>query len=293
MGVVWKSRDRVLIADPVPRVMGIVNVTPDSFSDGGRWSTADAAVEHGLTLVEEAVDILDVGGESTRPGAEIVPVAEEIRRVVPVIERLAAAGRPISIDTMKPDVAREALAAGACIINDVSGLRDEAMTRVAVDAGAAVVVMHMQGTPQTMQDAPRYDDVVAEVLDYLAERVRWCESVGIPRSRVAVDPGIGFGKTYEHNLLLLRNLHRFATLDCALLLGVSRKGLLKTITGKGMAQRLTSSVVASLVGCTLGANIVRVHDVGPMVDAIRVWKEIRGWGSDDGYRDGIGDRNSG
>lgn len=288
MAVVWESRNRVLIADPVPRVMGIVNVTPDSFSDGGQWAGADAAVEHGLKLVEEEADILDVGGESTRPGADIVPPAEEIRRVVPVIERLVAAGRPISVDTMKPEVAREALAAGACIINDVSGLRDPAMAKIAVDAGAAVVVMHMQGTPQTMQDAPQYRDVVGEVFNYLAERVRWCESMGIPRSRVAVDPGIGFGKTYEHNLLLLRNLDRFATLECALLLGVSRKGLLKTMTGKGMAQRLTSSVVCSLVGCTLGANIVRVHDVGPMIDAIKVWKEIRGWGSDDGYRDGIG-----
>ncbi|WP_240906919.1 dihydropteroate synthase [Paludisphaera rhizosphaerae] len=288
MAVVWESRNRVLIADPVPRVMGIVNVTPDSFSDGGRWAGADAAVEHGLQLVEEEADILDVGGESTRPGADVVPVAEEIRRVVPVIERLVAAGRPISVDTMKPEVAREALAAGACIINDVSGLREPAMAEIAVDAGAAVVVMHMKGTPQTMQDDPQYHDVVAEVFDYLAERVRWCESMGIPRSRVAVDPGIGFGKTYEHNLLLLRNLDRFATLECALLLGVSRKGLLKTMTGKGMAQRLTSSVVCSLVGCTLGANIVRVHDVGPMIDAIKVWKEIRGWGSDDGYRDGIG-----
>lgn len=293
MGVVWESRDRTLIADAVPRVMGIVNVTPDSFSDGGRWPEADAAVEHGLKLVEEEAAILDVGGESTRPGADVVPVAEEIRRVVPVIERLAAADRPISIDTMKPEVAREALAAGACIINDVSGLRDEAMAKLAVDAGAAVVVMHMRGTPQTMQDDPRYEDVVGEVFEYLAGRVRWCESMGIPRSRVAVDPGIGFGKTYEHNLLLLRNLDRFATLDCALLLGVSRKGLLKKMTGKGMAQRLTSSVVCSLVGCTLGANIVRVHDVGPMVDAIKVWKEIRGWGSDDGYRDGIGGRNPG
>ena len=277
MSVRWESKSRTLVSGPVPRVMGIVNVTPDSFSDGGRWADHDAAVAHGGRLAAEGADILDVGGESTRPGAEVVPVAEEIRRVVPVVAGLAPLGVPISIDTMKPEVAREAVAAGACILNDVSGLRDERMAEVAAETGAAVVVMHMRGTPRTMQDDPRYGDVVAEVLDYLDGRLRWCESRGIPRSRVAIDPGIGFGKTYEHNRDLLRRLDRFATLDCALLLGISRKGLLKTMTGKGMDQRLTSSVVASLAGCTLGANVVRVHDVGPMVDAIKVWNEIRGW----------------
>ena len=278
MAAAWESQGRALVSDAVPKVMGIVNVTPDSFSDGGRWSTAEAAIEHGLRLAEEEADILDVGGESTRPGAEVVPVAEEIRRVVPVVERLAATGLPISIDTMKPEVAREAARAGACIINDVSGFRDERMTEVAAESGAAVVLMHMQGTPQTMQDDPRYGDVVAEVLAYLEGRVRWCEARGVPRSRIAVDPGIGFGKTYEHNLALLQALDRFATLECALLLGVSRKGFLKTMTGKGMAQRLTGSVVCSLAGCTMGANIVRVHDVGPMVDAIKIWKLVKGWG---------------
>jgi dihydropteroate synthase len=258
--------------------MGIVNVTPDSFSDGGRWAEHDAAVAHGERLAAEGAGILDVGGESTRPGSDVVPIAEEIRRVVPVIERLASTGVPISIDTMKPEVAREAVAAGACILNDVSGLRDERMAEVASETGAAVVVMHMRGTPQTMQDDPRYDDVVGEVFEYLAGRIRWCESRGIPKARIAIDPGIGFGKTYEHNRDLLRRLDRFATLDCALLLGISRKGLLKTMTGKGMDQRLTASVVASLAGCTLGANVVRVHDVGPMIDAIKVWNEIRGWG---------------
>ncbi|AMV36708.1 dihydropteroate synthase [Planctomyces sp. SH-PL62] len=279
----WEAAGRPLIADAVPKVMGIVNVTPDSFSDGGRWFSIEAAVEHALKLVEEGADILDVGGESTRPGSEIVPAAEEIRRVVPVIEQLAAATSvPISIDTMKPEVAREATRAGACIINDVSGLRDEETARVAVESGAAVVVMHMQGTPQTMQDAPRYDDVVEEVLAYLAERVDWCTNVmGIPRERIAIDPGIGFGKTYEHHLELLRNLGRFGTLECAMLLGVSRKGMLKTMTGRGLDQRLAASVVCSLAGCTLGAQVVRVHDVGPMVDAIKVWNLVRGWGTDD------------
>lgn len=277
MPATWESSDRILVDGPVPRVMGIVNVTPDSFSDGGRWAEHDAAVAHGERLASEGADILDVGGESTRPGSDVVPIAEEIRRVVPVIERLNALGVAISVDTMKPEVAREAVAAGARIINDVSGLRDERMAEVAAETGAAVVVMHMRGTPQTMQDDPRYDDVVAEVVDYLAGRIRWCESRGIPKARIAIDPGIGFGKTYEHNRDLLRRLDRFATLDCALLLGISRKGLLKTMTGKGMDQRLTASVVSSLAGCTLGANVVRVHDVGPMIDAIKVWNEIRGW----------------
>lgn len=277
MSATWETRDRPLVDGPIPRVMGIVNVTPDSFSDGGRWAEHDAAVAHGGRLAAEGAGILDVGGESTRPGSDVVPIAEEIRRVVPVIERLASTGVPISIDTMKPEVAREAVAAGACIVNDVSGLRDERMAEVAAETGAAVVVMHMRGTPQTMQDDPRYDDVVGEVFEYLAGRIRWCESRGIPKARIAIDPGIGFGKTYEHNRDLLRRLGRFATLDCALLLGISRKGLLKTMTGKGMDQRLTASVVASLAGCTLGANVVRVHDVGPMIDAIKVWNEIRGW----------------
>ncbi|MDG3006565.1 dihydropteroate synthase [Paludisphaera mucosa] len=281
MSATWESQGRTLVADAVPKVMGIVNVTPDSFSDGGRWATADAAVEHGLRLLQDGADILDVGGESTRPGAAIVPVAEEIRRLAPVIERLADAHAPISVDTMKPEVARMAIRAGACIINDVSGLRDPEMAEVAAETGAAVVLMHMQGTPQTMQDAPHYDDVVEEVLGYLAERVHWCQSMGIARARIAIDPGIGFGKTYEHNLALLRNLRRFETLDCVVVLGVSRKGLLKTMTGRGMDQRLTSSVVCSLAGCTLGASVVRVHDVGPMADAIKVWNLVRGWGSSD------------
>ncbi len=277
MSARWESKDRALVDGPTPRVMGIVNVTPDSFSDGGRWADRDAAVAHGKLLAIEGAEILDVGGESTRPGSDVVPADEEIRRVVPVVERLAPLGIPISIDTMKPEVARAALAAGACIVNDVSGLRDERMAEVAAEFGAAVVVMHMQGNPQTMQDDPRYDDVVGEVFDYLAERIRWCESRGIPRARIAIDPGIGFGKTFEHNMDLLRGLDRFATLDCAVVIGISRKGLLKKITGKGMALRLTASVVSSLAACTLGARVARVHDVGPMVDAIKVWGAIRGW----------------
>ncbi|MDR3619801.1 MAG: dihydropteroate synthase [Paludisphaera borealis] len=279
----WEARGRLIADGSVPKVMGIVNVTPDSFSDGGRWFSTDAAVAHGLKLVEDGADLLDVGGESTRPGAEIVSIDDEQERVVPVIERLAReTGVPISIDTTKPEVARQAMLAGASIVNDVSALREPGMVEVVSSTGAAVVLMHMQGTPQTMQDDPRYDDVVAEVRAYLVERIAWCEARGIPRSRIAVDPGIGFGKSFEHNMALLRNLDQFANLNSILLIGISRKGLLKKITGRGMAQRSTSSVVCSLAGCRQGARVVRVHDVGPMVDAIRVWNDVIGWESNDG-----------
>lgn len=279
----WEARGRLIVDDAVPKVMGIVNVTPDSFSDGGKWFSTDAAVGHGLKLVQDGADLLDIGGESTRPGAEIVSIEDEIQRVVPVIERLAAeTDVPISIDTSKPEVARPALLAGASIVNDVSALREPGMAELVSSTGAGVVLMHMRGTPQTMQDDPRYDDVVAEVRAYLVDRIAWCEARGIPSSRIAVDPGIGFGKTYEHNMALLRNLDQFATLNSILLIGISRKGLLKQITGRGMAQRSTSSVVCSLAGCHLGAGVVRVHDVGQMVDAIRVWNYVIGWESKDG-----------
>jgi dihydropteroate synthase len=279
----WEARGRLVADGRTPKVMGIVNVTPDSFSDGGRWFSTDSAVAHGIKLVEDGAHILDVGGESTRPGAEVVSLADELERVVPVVERLAReSGVPISIDTTKAEVARQALLAGASIVNDVSALREPGMAEVVSSAGAGVVLMHMQGTPQTMQDDPRYDDVVAEVRSFLVDRIAWCEERGIPRSRIAVDPGIGFGKTFEHNMTLLRNLDQFANLNSILLIGISRKGLLKKITGRGMAQRSTSSVVCSLAGCRLGARVVRVHDVGPMVDAVRVWDEVIGWESNDG-----------
>jgi len=278
----WEAKGRIIVGDDVPKVMGIVNITPDSFSDGGRWFSTDIAIEHGLKLVDEGADILDVGGESTRPGAAIVPVEEELRRVIPVIEGLASrTSAPISIDTTKPEVARRALEAGASIINDVSALREPGMVEAAASSGAGVALMHMRGTPQTMQDNPVYDDVVAEVRAYLMERIAWCEARGVPRSRIAVDPGIGFGKTHEHNLTLLRNLDQFATLGCVLLIGVSRKGTIKKMTGRGIEDRLVGSVVCSLAACTMGASVARVHDVGPMVDAIKVWNETRGWGRND------------
>jgi dihydropteroate synthase len=266
--------------DPIPKVMGIVNTTPDSFSDGGRIAGPAAAVQHARRLVSEGADLLDLGGESSRPGSVPVPLDEELRRVIPAIAAVAPeAGVPISVDTTKAEVARQALDAGAAIINDISALGgDPEMPRVVAATGAGVVLMHMQGVPQTMQVNPHYDDVVREVYDFLARRVEWAEAQGIPRERIAIDPGIGFGKTIEHNLEILRNLARFDTLGCALLIGTSRKGFLGTITGRGLRERATASVVSSLAACLAGARVVRVHDVAPMVDAIKVWTAVRPWG---------------
>ncbi len=274
----WAVQGRLLAGDGRPRVMGILNVTPDSFSDGGRHQALDAALAHARHLCAEGADLLDIGGESTRPGADPVPLEEELRRVLPVVEALApATDCPLSIDTMKPEVARRAMAAGVAIVNDVGGLRDPEMLRVVAGSGAAVVIMHMAGTPQTMQDEPRYGDVVTEVYDYLARQLDRAEAHGIARERVAIDPGIGFGKTQEHNLSLLRQLDRFATLGSAVLIGTSRKGMLGILTGRPREGRQTASVVSALAALVAGAQIARVHDVGPMVDAIRVWTAQRGW----------------
>jgi dihydropteroate synthase len=275
----WEACGRSIVADRVPRVMGIINVTPDSFSDAGRTRARDDAVAHALRLVEEGADLLDIGGESSRPGADPVPLDEELRRVIPVIEALAArVAVPISVDTTKAEVARRAIAAGATIINDIQALQgDPALGRVAAETGAAVVLMHMAGTPRTMQDDPHYDDVVREVRDALARRIADVELLGIPRARIAIDPGIGFGKTLAHNLELLRNLEQFATLGCAVLIGTSRKGFLGTLTGRPVDQRAIASVVSSLAAAHKGANVVRVHDVAAMVDAIKTWTAIHGW----------------
>jgi dihydropteroate synthase len=275
----WEAIDRPIVTDRVPRVMGIVNVTPDSFSDGGRARTPEDAIAHALRLVDEGADLLDVGGESSRPGAEPVPLDEELRRVVPVVEALARrVAVPISVDTTKLEVARRALDAGASIINDIQALGgDPALGRLVAGRRSGVVLMHMAGTPRTMQDDPRYDDVVAEVRDELGRRVAAAEQLGIPRCRIAVDPGIGFGKTLEHNLALLRNLDRFATLGCVVLIGTSRKGFLGTLTGRPVAGRATASVVSSLAAALKGANVLRVHDVAPMVDAIKTWTALHGW----------------
>jgi dihydropteroate synthase len=261
--------------------MGILNLTPDSFSDGGRTDSLESAVAQAHRLVEQGADIVDLGGESTRPGSRPVTIEEEQRRVLPIVERL---GReleiPISIDTSKAEVAAAALALGASIINDVTALRgDPAMAEAIAASGAGVVLMHMRGTPETMQQDPRYDDVVAEVLEFLAGRIAWCETQGIPRSRIAIDQGIGFGKTLAHNMELLRSLHRFATLGCAVLVGTSRKGFLGDLTGRDVAGRMVASAVSSLAACVSGASVVRVHDVAAMADALAIWSAIKGWES--------------
>ncbi len=278
----WEALGRTILDrdDPAPKVMGIVNVTPDSFSDGGRLADPRDAVDHAHRLVAEGADLLDLGGESSRPGSEPVPVEEELRRVLPVVEALAAEARvPVSVDTTKAEVARRALRAGAAIINDITAMgADPEMARVVAEAGAGVVLMHMRGVPRTMQDDPRYEDVIREVYDFLADRLDWAVARGIPRERIAVDPGIGFGKTMAHNLEILRNLRRFDTLGCVVLIGTSRKQFLGTITGRGPAGRATASAVSSLAACAAGARVVRVHDVAATVDAIKVWGTIRGWG---------------
>ena len=275
----WKAKDRYLVDGTNPKIMGIVNVTPDSFSDGGCFASAELAVKHALFLAEEGADLLDIGGESSRPGASIVPLEEELRRVVPVIEEIArSCPLPISVDTVKPAVARAALHAGAMVINDIEGFADKPdLLRIAADSAAGVVVMHMAGDPRTMQFNPTYHDVVTEVYDFLGRRVEAIERAGVEREQIAIDPGIGFGKTFEHNLELLRNLNRFTGLGCAILIGTSRKGFLGTITGRPRDQRATASAVSGLQAILNGASVVRVHDVGPMADALKVWASVQGW----------------
>jgi len=259
----------------VPRVMGIVNVTPDSFSDGGAHDTVEAAVAHGLRLVEEGADLLDVGGESTRPGAEDVPEEEELRRVIPVIERLAReTALPISVDTSKPAVMRAAVAAGAGMINDVQALRREGALEAAASLGVPVVLMHMQGEPRTMQAAPHYDDVAGEVRRFLADRVLACEMAGIERKRLVIDPGYGFGKDTTHNLRLLRQQATLLDLGLPLLAGLSRKRSLGEVTGRPVGQRVFASVAAAVLAAEYGARILRVHDVAATVDALKVWAAV-------------------
>lgn len=265
---------RVLRLDR-PQVMGIVNVTPDSFSDGGRHATAAAAIAHGLRLVEEGADVLDVGGESTRPGAAPVDEAEEIARVLPVVEALVArVAVPISVDTTKPGVMRAALAAGAGMINDVTALRSDGAMEAVAASKAAVVLMHMQGEPRTMQAEPHYDDVIGEVHRFLTERVFACEMAGIDKRRLVIDPGFGFGKTHEHNLALLAQLRRFTTIGVPVLAGLSRKSSLGQITGREVGDRLAASLAAHLFAVQNGALFVRVHDVAATVDALKVWAAV-------------------
>ena len=258
------------------RVMGIVNVTPDSFSDGGAHASAEAAVAHGLALAAQGADILDVGGESTRPGAAPVPLEEELRRVVPVIERLAReTALPVSVDTRKPEVMRAAVQAGAGMVNDVGALRGDGALETAAALGVPVVLMHMLGEPGSMQDDPRYDDVVAEVHRFLAERIFAAELAGIARKNIVVDPGFGFGKTTGHNVLLLAGLERFAELGVPLLAGLSRKRSIGELTGRAVpGERVAGSVAAHLLAAQRGAAIVRVHDVAATVDALKVWEAV-------------------
>jgi dihydropteroate synthase len=259
-----------------PQVMGIVNVTPDSFSDGGTHASTDAAVAHGLALAGEGADILDIGGESTRPGAAEVPLDEELRRVIPVIERLAKeTALPISVDTSKPEVMRAAVAAGAGMVNDVYALRREGALDAAAELGVPVVLMHMLGQPRSMQDDPRYDDVVAEVHRFLAERIFSAEMAGIAKKNIVVDPGFGFGKNREHNLALLAQLQRFTGLGVPVLAGLSRKKSIGELTGREVPpDRVHGSVAAHLIAAQRGAMLLRVHDVAATVDALKVWNAV-------------------
>lgn len=254
--------------------MGIVNVTPDSFSDGGRLDDAQAAIRYGFKLQEAGADILDVGGESTRPGAAAVPVAEEIRRVLPVIEALAGRGCVVSVDTMKPAVMRAALDAGAAMVNDVMALRASGALETVAASDAAVCLMHMQGEPRRMQQAPSYTDVVEEVGQFLQDRVAACVAVGIGRERMVIDPGFGFGKTLVHNLALLRHLDRLAELGLPVLAGLSRKSMLGALTGRSVDEREFAGVAAHLMAVARGARLLRVHNVAAMRDALAIWNAV-------------------
>ncbi|ABE49052.1 dihydropteroate synthase [Methylobacillus flagellatus] len=254
-----------------PHVMGIVNVTPDSFSDGGRYASTELAVSHALQLAAEGADILDIGGESTRPNATPVGLEEELSRVIPVIERLAKEVEvPLSIDTYKPEVMREAVKAGAAIINDIRGLQEPGAVAVAAETNAGICIMHMQGTPQTMQQNPVYEDVVAEVRAFLLERLQACEAAGIPAERIVLDPGFGFGKRTVHNIALLNGLPDILELGRPLLVGLSRKSVLGQIVGSDVDQRLHASLAASVIAAMKGGRIIRVHDVKATVDALKV-----------------------
>lgn len=269
---VWKVMGRVLNWGPRPLVMGVLNVTPDSFSDGGRFLEPSVAVDHALTMVAEGANLIDVGGESSRPGAEPVGVSEELRRVIPVMEALARAiAVPLSVDTTKAEVARQAVRSGASIINDISALRwDPAMRRVAVESGAGLILMHMQGTPRTMQRAPEYADVVREVKDFLISSLREATKSGIEPERILLDPGIGFGKNLQQNLTLLAELGSLAEIGRPLCVGVSRKSFIGTVTDAALADRLPGSLAAAVVAMMNGARLLRVHDVPETAAALNM-----------------------
>ena len=258
-------------------VMGVLNVTPDSFSDGGRFFDTDKAIEHGLQMAADGAAIIDVGAESTRPGAEPATADEQIKRAIPVIEAIAKkTGVPISIDTHNVEVAEAALQTGAAMINDITALADERMGQLAAERKVPVVLMHMQGTPQTMQIEPEYDDVVGEVLDFLLAQAKKAQSFGVEKSKIFIDPGIGFGKTLEHNLLLLKNLDRFVATGYRVLVGTSRKSFIGKLTGReDPAERIFGNAATVALCAAAGISIVRVHDVAEMVDVVKVTNAIR------------------
>lgn len=271
MSLVWQCRDHRFEIG-LPLILGIVNVTPDSFSDGDRFRDSHAAIDHALKLIDDGADILDIGGESTRPGATPVPFEEELARVIPVIREVARYA-PVSVDTMKSDVARHAIDAGACIVNDVSGFRDPAM--IDASKGVGMIINHMQGTPATMQASPTYSNVVEEVDSYFAERVKTLLRAGIQRENICIDPGIGFGKTLEHTLTQLRELRVYQRHGLPVCLGVSRKGFLGQITGRNRTERLAATLAINCFAIAQQAvQLVRVHDVKEHRDAIRLWEAL-------------------
>jgi dihydropteroate synthase len=255
--------------------MGIVNVTPNSFSDGGQFLDAPKAIAHALKLRDDGADIVDIGGESTRPGAQPVAADEELRRVLPVIEALVREGVCVSVDTLKPEVMRAAIAAGCAVVNDVNGFRSPGAIDAVAKANVGLIVMHMQGTPETMQKEPHYDDVVAEVGAFLRSRAQALEKAGVDRTRIVLDPGFGFGKTVEHNKLLFRGLPQLAAMGYPVLAGVSRKRFIGDLTGRGLEDRVAGSVAAALLAVQNRASLVRVHDAKETVDAINVWMQLK------------------
>jgi dihydropteroate synthase len=256
-----------------PLVMGILNITPDSFSDGGQFESLDSALSRAEQMIADGVDMLDVGGESSRPGAPALPLEDELRRVMPVLYALRDCGKPISIDTYKPEVMREAILAGVDMINDINGLRAPGAVQAVLGSDCALCIMHMQNMPSMMQDQPQYDDVVGQVIDFLRERVATLVGAGIERQRLCIDPGFGFGKTVQHNFALLKALGQIRReLNLPLLAGLSRKSMLGAVTGKPIEQRLAGSIAGVLVAAQHGADIVRVHDVSETVDALKVWR---------------------
>ncbi len=267
---------RFTLALDRPLVMGVVNITPDSFSDGGRFYNPSEAIAGAQRLIEEGADIVDIGGESSRPGAAAVDAGEELQRILPVIMALRDAAVPVSVDTAKPEVMRAALDAGASMVNDIEALQAPAALAAVVASDAAVCLMHMRGRPRTMQQAPQYGDVVAEVATFLRRRADIAMAAGIARERIVIDPGFGFGKSVEHNLELLRHLRRFTEAGFPVLAGLSRKSMLGVITGRPVEQRLHASVAAALLAVERGAAIVRVHDVAATRDALAMWSALHG-----------------